>query len=64
MQQLKGDPVTSHHLQEAISVHLVGETAYLLGEYGLHYDINGKRHVCLNDVFSFRRNPMLSSGDW
>jgi hypothetical protein len=32
-----------------------GETAYLLREYGFHYDIDEKWHVCLNDVVSSRR---------
>jgi hypothetical protein len=32
-----------------------GETAYLVEEYDFHHDIDGKRHVCFNDVFSLGR---------
>jgi hypothetical protein len=38
-------------------------SVHLVGEYGLHYGIDGKRHVALTTCSAPGDNPMVSSDD-
>jgi hypothetical protein len=54
-ERLHQDPVTTSTPLKIKSVHLVEKQLILVEEFGLHYGIDEKRHVCLNDVFGLRR---------